>query len=88
MGYRIVYGKKKGRFRQPKKGKKALIVAVVSMLLFAVGFWGRTELLPGNRQNSGAALENLIEAVQEGVSISDAVVAFCREIIANAQTPY
>jgi len=32
-----------------------------------------------------AALENMVEAVQDGESISDAITAFCREIIDSAQ---
>lgn len=89
MGYRIVYGKKKRRFRQATKGKKVLIAAtVVSILLVAAVFLGEMEFLPGDRQISGAALENLVQSLQDGASLSDVIVTFCQEIIANAQIPY
>jgi len=77
MGFRIVYGKKKHRFH---KGVVVpiVLVALSAFLLAALHFRGR-QLLPE------AALENMVEAVQDGESISDAITAFCREIIDSAQ---
>jgi len=89
LGYRIVYGKKKKRFCRPSKGRKLLAAAIIICILLVIaGFLGGTELLlPGNREISGAALENLVKTVQDGASLSDAIAAFCQEIIANAQMP-
>ena len=90
MGYRIVYGRKKRQFCQLTKGKKVLAAAIViCVLLVMVCFLGGTEfLLPGDREISGAALENMVNAVRNGENISDAVASFCREIILNAQMPH
>ncbi len=88
MGYRIIYAKEKYRFRQLSKRKRILIITIaVSACLIAFGCFGGTgKILPGD-PNASDALESLVESVQGGEDISDAVVAFCREIIANAQKP-
>ena len=89
MGYRIIYAKEKHRFRQLSKRKRILIITIaVSACLILFGcFGGAGKTLPGD-PNTSAALENLVESVQGGEDLSDAVVAFCQEIIANAQKPW
>lgn len=89
MGYRIVYGKKKTRFHSLSKRSKILIIAIVGcILLMAVSYFGGAEVyLPGDREVTGVALENMVDSLQDGEKLSDAITAFCREIIENAQTP-
>jgi len=89
MGYRIVYGRNKRRFRQLKKrGKTLMLSIVVCVVLIIAGYFGGAKLLlPGDPDVSATALENMVDSVQGGEKISDAIVAFCREIIANAEIP-
>ncbi|MBQ8768997.1 MAG: hypothetical protein IJZ15_05080 [Oscillospiraceae bacterium] len=83
MGYRIVYGKDKRRSWKLNKGKYTLIFAIaICIALMAVSYFcGDALKLPGE------SLENMAQAVQNGESLSDAITAFCREIIENAQIP-
>ena len=55
-----------------------IFVVVVLILVIAAAADLR---LPGD------ALENMAQAVRGGEDVSDAIVAFCREIIGNAQIP-
>lgn len=89
MHYRIVYGKDKRRFPMLTKRQKVMITtAAVCIAMTAVCLlWGTQWLLPGDPQVSGAALENMADSLQNGESLADAVVAFCQEIVANAQMP-
>ena len=78
MGYRIIYGKEKRRI---SRQSKALIVmiAVCAALIAAACFVKSEVQLPGE------ALERMVQSVQAGESLSDAVTAFCREIVDNAK---
>lgn len=89
MGYRIIYGKKKAGFRALSKRSKILILAIAGCILLVAAsyFWGADVYLPGDREVTGAALENMVDLLQDGEKLSDAIVIFCREIIENAQTP-
>ena len=81
MGYRIVYGKRDKRFRRPLKGRKILTITIIAcLILFAFGYvFCTAPLIPGE------ALEHMATAVRGGEKVSDAIVAFCQEIIGNAQ---
>lgn len=87
MGYRIIYGKKKRRVLQPQKATKLLIYAIVAcVILFVFVGLGQKGILSPD-ESSAVALENMVQSVRDGANISDAVVAFCREIIDNANLP-
>ncbi len=89
MHYRIVYARQKHRIPRLSKRQKMIAgTAVVSLLLIAVFLaFGTQWLLPGDPEVSATALENMVSSVKNGESLSDAVVAFCQEIVANAQMP-
>ena len=77
MGYRIVYGKDKRRFSI--KYKPLLVIGAICAAALLLSYFARSIRLPE------AALENMVEAVRSGESLTDAITAFCREIIVNAQ---
>jgi hypothetical protein len=76
MGYRIIYGKEKRRLN--KGTKKLIITILVSFLLIGFAYFCRPRL-------PEAALENMVDAVRDGETLTDAISAFCREIIDSAQ---
>lgn len=76
MGYRIIYGKQKRRL---SKGNKTLICTVlISAMLIGFAYFFRPKL-------PEEALETMVEAVRGGEDLSDAISAFCREIIDSAE---
>lgn len=76
MGYRIIYGKEKRRL---SKGTKKLIITIlVSSLLIGFAYFCRPKL-------PETALENMVDAVRDGEALTDAISAFCQEIIDCAQ---
>lgn len=95
MGYRIEYTSS-GSQRKPLKHKPpyaaiATAVGVLSLVFLAIAIkhtgltWVRDVLLPGDPAITAAALENMVDNMKSGISIGDAVTAFCQEILANAQ---
>lgn len=76
MGYRIIYGKEKRRLSKGAKTFISVILACASLIGFA--YFCRPEL-------PETALENMVDAVRDGEPLSDAISAFCREIIDGAQ---
>lgn len=95
MAYRIDYGsagnRRKPLHRQPPKPliKTALLVLALvagAVTVKVVGLnWVRDVLLPGDPEVTASALQNMTDGLRSGESLLDAVTAFCREIIANAQ---
>lgn len=97
MGYRIDYGS----FKPAKSKKKINIPRVIAMttgflaaFFLATGlFWesGRQKLqrflLPGDPDVTGQALETMISQIKDGEPLSDAVTAFCKEVIDGAEMP-
>ena len=94
MSYRIVYGD------EPKKlmchGIRLGRIAAYTALCFALfavltmAFWPEGKaliqdvFLPGDAAVTAQALENMVDHLRAGEAIGDAVVVFCREIIAGA----
>ena len=95
MPYRIDYGagtmrRKPLRTKLPTPTVKAVLIILVliagALTIKIVGLsWVQDVLLPGDPAVTAAALENMTEGLRSGESLLDAVTAFCREIIANAQ---
>ena len=91
MAYVIRYrshGKKKYPRRNFIKGRTPLLltigalIVVISLTLYNGGLqW----ILPGNPEITAPAFEELMNALSNGASFSDAVTAFCREVIYSAQ---
>lgn len=95
MAYRIDYGTagnhRKTLHRQLPKSliKTSLLVLALiagAVTVKVVGLtWVRDVLLPGDPEVTASALQNMTDGLRNGDSLLDAVTAFCREIIANAQ---
>lgn len=95
MAYRIDYGSE-GVQRKTLRRKLSMPVMKAAFFVLAlvagavtikvVGLtWVRDVLLPGDPEVTATALENMTDGLRSGESLLDAVTAFCREIIANAQ---
>lgn len=95
MGYRIEYGSS-GDLRKPLKSKRpySAIAAAACVLALVAGAitvkqtgltWVQEFLLPGDPAVTAAALENMVDNIKDGDSIAEAVTAFCREIVENAE---
>jgi hypothetical protein len=61
------------------------IIAVTAAILCRLGMFDF--LIPGNKEVTKDAFQTMVEGVQEGNSVKDAVVAFCEEILAGAEYP-
>lgn len=88
MSYHITYGKNIHRYPHSRKHwKKPVIYAVAALTVvitahmtgFSAAIW--RFLLPGDPMVTETALIDMIENITEGASVSDAVTAFCQEII-------
>ncbi len=94
MSYRIDYTGAAGirkPLRSPKpRGALAAGIGVVTMVAGAIALrhtelrWVKRFLLPGDPALTAAALENAVESIRQGQGLSEAVAAFCREIVAHA----
>ena len=90
MNYRIEYdgGRVKKRTIRVTKAKKLSII-IVSAAVLVSGFllWPRGRrmirdaILPGDAAVTDHALQGLVENLQSGQPMSDAVEVFCKEII-------
>ena len=91
MGYRITYGQtvmKTDLLTERKKStvKKWICSALLcGVLVFALSSGTiRRYLLPGDPVVTERALRELASDIYSGEKVSDAVTAFCREILDNA----
>ncbi len=97
MGYRIHYGETviKETFAQPKPKENFPVKVILSLTLCCAVLFTLLRnvdsvinfLLPGNQQTTKAAISTFVQDLNEGEPIKDAVTAFCREIIENANIP-
>ena len=95
MSYRIVYGRKSAKkttiYNTPLTTKPvfAWSVAIVIALIICWGGWKYTNvwqyITPGDPNITCPAIENMLNDIRNGTSVSDAVSAFCQEIIHNAE---
>ena len=94
MGYRIVYGDDQPKRKQSAGfGFRAMVAACLLLLALSVRLWwpeGRMLmerfLLPDGVSDVQTAFSAVVEDLQNGESFSEAVVAFCREIMIDAQS--
>lgn len=94
MGYRIEYGQT--MTRTPTTGaciqrRKKFALWLVPFCLIAVVtlLWGRVDeirdlLIPGNTAVTEVAISQFVNDLRAGQDFGDAITAFCREIIENA----
>ena len=92
MGYRIVYGKDPVCRTAPGKGRLRMMTAA-AMLVFVLLVrcaWPqgrdtlRKVLLP--EEQMVTAFEEMVDCVHSGEEIGEAVVAFCRTVVAGEAT--
>lgn len=90
MSYRITYGEgriKKKAVSLPKIKWKPILVGIsaaalaVTLVVPGGRLWLRDLILPGDEEVTVGALEVLVEDLGNGVSLEEAVDAFCYEII-------
>ena len=91
MGYRITYGQDIIKTRLPAKRRKAVlkkwlcfVLVGVALVLALSSAALRHYLLPGDPAVTERALQELASDLRTGEKVSDAVTAFCREILDNA----
>ncbi len=91
MGYRITYEQSTIKTTLPRVHrtvnlKKWIWSAAICIVLVAICTSSkvRSFLLPGDPEITEKALITLADDLKEGDSLSDAVTAFCREILDNA----
>lgn len=97
MGYQINYGgPEPGKYKHGMNKSRVKLVAAGILLSLALGVrlvipgTGqrlREFLLPGMTEETVTAFQVMVEDMRTGTSFEDAVTAFCREIIANAELP-
>lgn len=94
MGYRIDYGSMKTSKRKDKLSFTGIMAMTAGFLVLFVlltsVFWSsgrqklRDFLLPGDPAVTGQALETMVSQLKDGESISEAVGAFCQEVLDGA----
>ena len=87
MGYKILYSSqlnKKYSVYKPKFfGKKFLIVTILCAIMFLspVRQWIAKTMLPYNLNKASDSFSDMICHIENGQPISDAITAFCQDII-------
>lgn len=77
------YAKYKPTFRLTRR-RAVLLVLATALLFFSFHFSRvRYLFLPGDPVVTEQAIGNMVDALQSGESVGDAVTAFCQEIIKN-----
>lgn len=93
MGYKIDYGAfgcKKTALRQKKKRFPVIWILLGFVLIFAFLNWNNFKqfvqdlLLPGDCEVTAIAIEAMVMDLKEGVSFSEALSVFCKEILSGA----
>ena len=95
MAYRIVYGKDPVRSETTRfwSGRMRVMTALffVMFILSVKLLWKdgfdilQDVLLPGAGDTALKAMNHMVAHIREGSGLTDAVTAFCREIIAGAK---
>ena len=91
MGYRIEYDSQGGKYEvyrtYPFRFPLLLACALVLFLLLTFQFWPegrevlRSAMIPGEDAATVQALQNMTQDLKAGASMSDALEAFCVEVI-------
>ncbi len=94
MGYRIVYGDEQPKRKQADGfGFRAMVAACLLLFALSVRLWwpeGRSLMerfvLPAEVNDMQTSFSAAVEDIRNGESFPEAVAAFYREIIIDAQT--
>lgn len=89
MSYRIEYDHRAGKYeiREERKVFPGILTAFAMFLALTFAFWPegaaalRDMLIPGNDAVTVQAFQTLAENLNSGISIPDAVEAFCHFVI-------
>ena len=92
MAYHIRYGKTTVKERiaclrssENFKLYNWIFVGILTVAISLLGRFGALDfLIPGDREITKAAFQTMVEDVREGEHVSDALTAFCEEILAGA----
>lgn len=94
MAYDILYGADaiKYEIQERNSGKQKRTVALIAAVCaIAMGLFilrtpqVRDFLIPGDKEVTRAALADMVQDIQNGEDISEAITAFCRDIITHAE---
>lgn len=90
MGYKVMYpqvGKRKCRNlrKPPPKAAITALLGIVLALILTVWQGGLSWLLPGDPEVTGDALQTMLDSLSDGERLGDAVVTFCREVVAGGR---
>ena len=88
MGYRIQYNTTQSYLyltaRKKKVPKLLIAVLVITIFLSVFGHKLKHILLPGDPDVTGEALSAFASDMKDGTSFSDALEAFCKNILEHA----
>lgn len=94
MSYTIQYGPSgkaeaewnSSRTKRKRRTAAAILLAVVAIGVLLLGGADRVRdfLIPGDPEVTKAAFAQFTENIRQGEPVGDAITAFCREIIDNA----
>lgn len=91
MGYKIEYGQTMEitHLKDAKTfsaGKVLILVLITVIILCTYSMKDKVIdlLIPGNTEVTKTAISEMIQSLEDGVEIKDAVTAFCAEIIEHA----
>jgi len=95
MSYRISYdGKAEKTFfneKDPKKYFRYTLMCIVGMIVAILLYTNKPKLekiiYPGDPQVTKNAAAAMISDIRSGENVKDAVMAFCQEIVDNAEVP-
>ena len=82
MSYRIVY---EGKEHPVKHRKNLLLSLLICLTLFLCIYFGGKVFWDYEVSHTGEALENMVSSIVSGDKVTDAVTAFCQEILDNAR---
>ena len=93
MSYNIEYNPELHvRYPVLRKNKKRISFSAVLIMLFCIisgGIIAKSELLqfliPGDPEVTAEAFSAMVEKIENGVPVGEGFLAFCEEIITNAQ---
>lgn len=88
MSYCIQYDSKKHPWEKRISHRKTVLIAIfICVAILLIGYLGFDKLpyvLPGESDVTALALETMVDSLQDGARLKDAIVAFCQEILDHA----
>ena len=90
MRYKIIYPQiGKHKYRKSRKPPNMVMIiwsiAIITALTFTLWQGSLSWLLPGDPVVTEFALQEMIDRLRDGEGLGQAVVTFCREVVAGAR---